>query len=87
MSGQREHRESQPGRPALGPLVEHGGDVVGQRDPGGGHQLPGLLLGETQLGDADLGQLAGQSQSVQAQRRVVTGGHDRVCVRGEVRQQ
>ncbi len=58
--GQREHREPQPGRPALRPLLEHRGHVVGQSDPGSGHELPGLLLGEAQLRGSDLGQLAGQ---------------------------
>ena len=66
MPGQRQHGQPQPGRPALGPLVEQGGHVVGQHDAGRGHEFPGLLLGEAQLRHADLGQLPGQPQPVQA---------------------
>ena len=85
--GQGQDGQPQPGRPAFGPLVQRGDDRVGQRDPGGGQQPAGLVLGEAQLRGADLGQLSGQPQLVQAQRRVAAGGHDRVDVRGEARQQ
>src|SRR6266536_5377145 len=40
-----------------------------------------------QIGRADLGQLAGQPQLMQAQPQIATGGQDRVCARGKVRQQ
>src|SRR5262249_5016621 len=67
--------QSQPGRPAFGPLVQHGHYRVGQRDPGGSQELAGLVLGEAQLRGADLGQLPGQPELVQAQREVAAGGH------------
>jgi hypothetical protein len=52
--------------------MQHRGHVLGQRDSGGGEELAGLVLGEAQLGGADLGQVTGQPQLMQAQRRVAT---------------
>jgi hypothetical protein len=37
-----------------------------QRDPRGVEQLAGFVPGEAQVGRADLGQLAGQAQLMQA---------------------
>jgi len=79
--------QPQPGRPAFGPLVQHGQHRVGQREPGSGQELTGLVLGEAQLRGADLGQLPGQPELVQAQREVAAGGHDRMDARGQARQQ
>ena len=42
--GEGQDGEPQPGCPALGPLVQHRGRVVGQRDSGGGEELAGLVL-------------------------------------------
>jgi len=42
--------------------------MLGQRDSGGGEELAGLVLGEAQLRGADLSQVTGQPQLVQAQR-------------------
>jgi hypothetical protein len=67
--------------------MQHRGHVLGQRDPGGGQELTGLVLGEAQLPGADLGQVTGQPQLVQAQRQVATGGHDRPDSRRQARQQ
>jgi hypothetical protein len=85
--GQGEHGEPQTGRPPLGALVQQAGHMVGQHDSGGAQELAGLGLREAQLRGADLGQFTGEPQLVQAQRRVVAGGHDRVDTPGEVRQQ
>jgi len=87
VSGEGQDGQPQPGRPAFGAVVQRGDDRVGQRDPGGGQQLAGLVLGEAQLRGTDLDQLPGQPQPVQAQRRVAAGGQDRVYARGEARQQ
>jgi hypothetical protein len=48
--------------------MQHRGYVLGQRDSGGGEELAGLVLGEAQLRGADLSQVTGQPQLVQAQR-------------------
>ncbi len=80
-------RQPQSSRPAFGPLVQHGDHRVGQRNPGGGQQPAGLVFGEAQLRGADLGQLPGQPELVQAQRGVAAGGHDRMDARGEAHQQ
>lgn len=85
--GQGQDGQSQPGRPAFGPLVQRGHRLVGQRDPGGREQLASLVLGEEQLRRADLGQLSRQPELMQAQRKVAAGGYDHMDVRGEVRQQ
>ena len=60
---------------------------LGQRDTRGVEKLAGLAVGKAQISRADLGQLAGQAQLVQAQPHIVTRGHYRVHVRGKVGQQ
>jgi hypothetical protein len=60
---------------------------LGQRDPRGVQQLACFAFGKAQVGRADLGQLAGQAELVQAQPHIVTRGQHRVRVRGKVRQQ
>jgi hypothetical protein len=66
--------------------MQHRRDVLGQRDSGGGEELAGLVLCEAQLHGADLGQVTGQPQLVQAQRQVAAGGHDRADFRRQPRQ-
>jgi hypothetical protein len=58
-----------------------------QRDTRGGEELAALPLGEAQVCGADLGELAGQAQLMQAQPQVAACGQHRMHVRGEVRQQ
>ena len=67
--------------------MQHRGYALGQRDSGGGEELAGLVLGEAQLCGADLSQVTGQPQLVQAQRQVAAGGHDRAHSRRQARQQ
>ena len=87
VTGQRERREPQARGPPLRPLVQQRRPGVGQRDTRGVQQLAGFALGEAQVGRADLGQLAGQAQLMQAQPQIVTRGQHRVRVPGKVRQQ
>ena len=56
----------------------------GSAMPGGGQQLAGLVFGEAQVRGADLGQLPGQPELVQAQRQVAAGGQDRMDARGRL---
>jgi hypothetical protein len=67
--------------------MQHRRRVIGQRDSGGGEELTGLVLGEAQLRGADLRQVAGKSQLMQAQRQVSAGGDDRPDSRRQARQQ
>ena len=86
-AGEGQHGEPQPGRPALGPLMQHRGHGRGQRDSGDRQELAGLVLGEAQLRGADLGQVTGQPQLVQAQRQVAAGGDDHADTSRQARQQ
>ena len=87
VTGQGDRREPQARGPPLGPLVQQRDPGLRQRDPRGVEQLAGLALGKAQVRRADLGQLAGQAQLMQAQPHIVTRGQDRVHLRGKVRQQ
>jgi hypothetical protein len=82
VAGQGDRRQPQARGPPLGPLVQQRDPGLGQRDARGLQQLAGLLLGKAQVRRADLGQLAGQPQLVQAQPHIVTRGQDRVHARG-----
>ena len=66
VTGQGDRREPQARGPPFGPLVQQRRPGLGQRDPRGVEQLAGFALGEAQVGRADLGQLAGQAQLMQA---------------------
>ena len=72
--GKRQRGQAQPGRPALGPLVQRRQHRVRQLDPGCLEQRPRLGQGEPQIGGADLGELALQPQPVQPQPQVMSGG-------------
>ena len=85
--GQRDRREPQARGPPLRSLVQQRGTGVGQFDSSGIEKLACLSLGEAQVGRADLGQPAGQSQPMQVQLEIATRGQDRVNVRRKVRQQ
>ncbi len=87
MTGQGDRREPQSRGPSFGPLVQQRYPGLGQPDTRGVEKLTGFALAEAQIGRADLGQLAGQPQLMQAQPQIATGGQDRVCARGKVRQQ
>ena len=87
VTGQGERREAQARGPPFGPLVQQRRSGLGQRDTRGGEQLAGLPLGEPQIRGADLGQLAGQPQPMQAQPQVAACGQHRVHAGGKVRQQ
>ena len=66
VTGQGDRREPQARGPPFGPLVQQRRPGLGQRDARGVEQLAGFALGEAQVGRADLGQLAGQAQLMQA---------------------
>ena len=88
MPGQRQRRQPQPRRPALGPLMQHRQRRLGQLHPGRREQLPRLGQGEPQIGRADLGQLTLQPQPVQPQPQVMPGGqHEPQLRRGAHHQQ
>jgi hypothetical protein len=71
VTGQRQCRQPQPGRPPLGPLVQQRHPGVRQRDPRRSQQRAGFPLGKPQVRRADLGQLAGQPQPLQPQPQIV----------------
>ena len=87
MPGQRQRGQPQPRRPALGPVIQPGQRWLGQRYPGRLEQGPRLILGEAQAVRADLGELAGQPQPVQAQPEIVPGGKDEPQPRGRAHEQ
>ena len=66
VTGQGDRREPQARGPPFGPLVQQRRPGLGQRDTRGVEQLAGLALGKAQVRRADLGQLAGQAQLMQA---------------------
>ena len=76
MPGQRQRRQPQPRRPALGTVIQQPEGGAGQLYPGRFEQRPRLLAGEPQVGRADLGELPRQPQPVQAQPQVMAGGED-----------
>ena len=87
MTGQRDRRQPQARGPPLGPLVQQRDPGRRQRDARGVEELAGFALGKAQVRRADLGELAGQAQLVQAQPHIVARGQDRVRIWGKVRQQ
>ena len=74
MPGQRQRRQPQPRRPALGPLVQQPQGRIRQRYRGRLEQRPRLIEGKEQIGRPDLGQLSLQPQPVQTQPQVTAGG-------------
>ena len=87
VAGQGDRREPQARGPPFRSLVQQRRSGLGQRDTRGIEQLACFALGEAQIGRADLGELAGQAQLMQAQPQIATRGQHRVHVRGKVRQQ
>ena len=88
MPGQRQRRQPQPGRPALGPPMQRRQRRGGKLHPGGRQQLPGIFQGELQVIGADLGLLALQPQPVQTKTHVVPGRqHEPQLRRGAHHQQ
>ena len=88
MPGQRQRRQPQPGRPPLGPLMQHHHRRIGQLHPGPGKQLPRLGHAEPQIPGPDLGQLTLQPQPVQPQPQVMPGTqHEPQRIRGPHHQQ
>jgi len=81
VADQGQHHQAEARGPALGALVQQRRPRSGQRDARGFEQLTGLLLGETQVSRADLGELARQAQLVQAQPEIAAGLHDGVRLR------
>ena len=75
VAGQRQRRQPQPRRPALGPVIQRSHRRVRQRHPDHGRvkQRPRLRLGEPQIGRADLSKLPRQPQPVQSKPQVVPG--------------
>ena len=76
MPGQRQCRQSQPGRPPLGPLVQQRQRRLSQLYLGSPQQLARLLKREPQVFRAQLGQLTLQPEPVQPQPHVMPGGQD-----------
>ena len=87
VTGQGDRREPQARGPPFCSLVQQRCSGFGQRDARGVEQVAGFIPGKAQVGRADLGQLAGQAQLVQAQPQIVARGQDRVRVQRKVRQQ
>ena len=79
---ERQRRQPQPGRPALGALVQAADVARVDRDARPGQQLARLLGGEVQVGGAQLEQVAGEAQAVQAELRVAAADHDRAQLDG-----
>ena len=74
MPGQRQRRQPQPRRPALGPSVQLAQRLLRQLHPGSAEQRPRLGQTEPQIGRTDLGQLSRQPQPVQPQPQIMPGG-------------
>ena len=87
VTGQRDHREPQARGPPFRPLMQPRRSGLRQRDTRGIEQLACFALAEAQIGRADLGQLAGQAQLMQAQREIATRRQHRMHVVGKVCQQ
>ena len=85
--GQGDYREAEARGPSFRPLVQQRRPGLRQCDIRGGEKLAGLLPGETQIRRADLSELAGQAQLMQAQPQVAARGQHRVHAGGKVRQQ
>ena len=84
MPGQRQRRQPQPGRPALGPLVQQRQCRFRQHHPGRLEQRSRLLQGKPEIRAADFGQLALQPQPVQTEPRFPAGGEHYPQFRGPV---
>jgi hypothetical protein len=74
--GQRQGRQSQPGHPALGALVQQPERRRGQLDAGSLEQGPCLGPAEPQIVPPDLDQLALEPEAVQAEAQIVPGRED-----------
>ena len=86
MPGQRQRRQPQPRRPALGPVVQQGqrcGRTAVSRPPS--NSARASATGEAQVGRADLGELPRQPQPVQAQPQIMPGGQGRTAGRAGAR--
>src|SRR4029077_5540522 len=84
---QRDRREPQAGRPAFRALVQLGDPGLRQRDARSFQELAGLILSESQVCRADLGQLTGETKFVQPEGQITPRSKDRVHMRGELLQQ
>ena len=76
MPGQRQCRQSQPGRPPLGPLVQQSQRRLCQLYCGSPQKLARLLEREPQVFRAQLSQVTLQPKPVQPQLHVMPGGQD-----------
>jgi hypothetical protein len=74
---ERQRRQPQPGRPALGAGLEQGHVVLGQPRVATvtGQQVGHLAGGERQVGRAQLRELPTEPQPLERQRRVGPGRH------------
>jgi hypothetical protein len=75
---QVQRRQVQPGRPALGPLVQLGYLGIVQRHAGVAQQRCRLLTGQRQILRADLGDPALRAQPRDLQRRPSPAGQDQL---------
>ncbi len=73
---ERQRREPKAGNPALGPRLKRADSSGGERDPGGGEQLVCLIELKAKVRGAQLGQLAGETESMQPERRIVASRQD-----------
>jgi hypothetical protein len=70
VTGERDHRQAQAGRPTFRALVQRGHPALGQADPGPSEQLARLALGEPEIAGSDLGDLVCKPELVQPDRRI-----------------
>ena len=82
MTRQRERGQTEPGCPALGPAMELRQAVVVEPDARRLQKLAASRRGQLQIGLANLGELAGEAESVEPELRVVARRQDDAELRG-----
>ena len=70
VTAEGDHRQAQAGRPPFGALVQRGHPGLGQADPGPSEQFARLALGEAEIAGPNLGDLVGEPELVQPDRRI-----------------
>ena len=79
MTAERDHRQTQAGRPALRAPVQRGRARVGQGDLGRRKQFARLALGEPEVAGPQLANLIGKPELVKPDRRIPAGRQHYTC--------
>lgn len=87
MAAERDRSQPQARRPPFRALVQSGCSSVGQSGAGRSEQFSRLGLAEPEVGGADLGDFAGETELVQRDPRIPACRQDDVRGAGEIRHQ